>query len=293
MSSLDKEVYALIDQSPTTSAAVHDLRSSGWKIGYSNGRAWSTHVDFAHKRIEISGRFANREYFDTGTVAAELADAAGKARYGPVLSKVSTDGMVRENWVAAKIDHLRNQDAEGVLSQAETRHEIIQNGGPDILPPINGPIHNGPTYEVVDDNHVINDPTGHVDAQMLNALNPDGVPFYQNPTHMHQHYLSLDMLDRNTTAHVDIFDRYANGEISRDEARRNVAALNDSISELSDFPTSHQNGPGQQRARDSPDDRSAADDSRTLHGRRDRRHLLHVAARGRGGRILSRIRGEW
>lgn len=126
-----QEVDALIRMSPTLSKTLQDLEADGWIIRWGpkgSGYWTSREQKVINMQIDAKGS-------DIRSLTRVLAHEIGHAYKGAAIPPPVTpprEGMTREQWIKEQMHYRFEDEAEGALMAMQVRHEILDNGGPDI-----------------------------------------------------------------------------------------------------------------------------------------------------------------
>jgi type VI secretion system secreted protein VgrG len=123
---LSPEIDALIAKSPTLSKNLRELTKNGWTIKYGTPGA-GTFADRGKKEIVVDPN----QKGNPNDVVQSLAHESGHAMYTPD-AYVPPDGLTKDQYVNANTNSALKDEGEATMTNAQIRHEIQGNGGPDI-----------------------------------------------------------------------------------------------------------------------------------------------------------------
>jgi hypothetical protein len=123
---LGANVDTLVNQSPTLSQGIKDLKAHGWTIRYSNASENGAFTDDDAHTIVIRSSDQN----NPANVARSLSHELGHAQ-NPV-PPISASGLTRAEYIQKNTDAQLASEGAATLNNAKVRAEIMKSGGQDI-----------------------------------------------------------------------------------------------------------------------------------------------------------------
>ncbi|MFF7944071.1 hypothetical protein ACFZC5_30565 [Nocardia gamkensis] len=128
-SGLGREVDEIAEMSEDLIRKVQDAQQGGWSIRYGK-RGHGTYADYDEKAVVLDGDMRDNALASADALAHEIDHAHPSNPYSEAPSPPM--GRARAEWVADHVDRSLLNEGHAVMAQLTVRHQILQNGGPDI-----------------------------------------------------------------------------------------------------------------------------------------------------------------
>lgn len=128
-SGLGREVDEIAEMSEDLIRKIQDVQQGGWLIRYGK-RGNGTYADYDEKAIVLDGDMKDNAPASADALAHEIDHAHPSNPYNDAPSPPM--GRGRAEWVADHVNRSLLNEGHAVMAQLTVRHQILQNGGPDI-----------------------------------------------------------------------------------------------------------------------------------------------------------------
>ncbi|MBF6297917.1 hypothetical protein IU459_10200 [Nocardia amamiensis] len=128
-SGLGSEVDRIAEMSEDLIRKIQDVQQDGWSIRYGK-RGDGTYADYDEKAIVLDSKMKDNPLASADALAHEIDHAHPGNPHNDAPSPPM--GRTRKRWVDDHVDRSLLNEGHAVMSQLTVRHQILQNGGPDI-----------------------------------------------------------------------------------------------------------------------------------------------------------------